>query len=90
MTLIRAQHLWNLATGEEQYSTNGSPMFAPSTGHHLPASPMSSAQRHIGDYQYMNHSSLPGHLRGEYLGYQPPTNPLTRTRCNKLRHTTST
>ncbi|THV53590.1 hypothetical protein BGAL_0047g00440 [Botrytis galanthina] len=63
----------------ESYSNNGSPMSTPSPGRHLSASPssdmapMNSMQRHPGDYGYMNNSSLPGHLRGDYgVPSQPP------------------
>ncbi|RFU23587.1 hypothetical protein B7463_g12750, partial [Scytalidium lignicola] len=74
----------------EQYSTNGSPMSTPSPGRHLSASPNSepapmSAQRHMGEYQYMNHSPLPGHLRGEYLSHQQP--PTTAPYSNVMRPT---
>lgn len=57
----------------EQYSVTGSPMSTPSPSQrHLSASPHSdlapmNQMRHPGEYQpYMNNSSLPGHLRGDY------------------------
>ncbi|CAL3969157.1 unnamed protein product [Diplocarpon coronariae] len=66
----------------EQYSNTGSPMSTPSPGHrNLSASPnselapLNNMHRHPGEYQYMNHSHLPTHVRGEYhmQGPQPPT-----------------
>ncbi|KAH7419092.1 hypothetical protein BKA64DRAFT_5249 [Cadophora sp. MPI-SDFR-AT-0126] len=66
----------------EQYSNNGSPMSTPSPGQrHLTASPhsdlapMNGMQRHPGEYQYINNSHLPGHVRGDYhmQGQLPPT-----------------
>ena len=57
----------------EQYSNNGSPMSTPSPSQrNLSASPnselapMNGIPRHPAEYQYMNNSPLPGHLRGEY------------------------
>lgn len=55
----------------EQYSNNGSQMSTPSPGRNLTVSPnselapMNGMHRHP-DYQYMNNSSIPVHLRGEY------------------------
>lgn len=76
----------------EQYSNNGSPMSTPSPGQrHMSASPnselapMNSMHRHP-DYQYMNNSSLPGHLRGEYhIPNQPP--PTAASFSNGMRPT---
>jgi len=64
----------------EQYSNNGSPMSTPSplqrTNSASPNSelaPMNQLPRHPAEYQYMNNSSLPGHLRGDYnMPSQPP------------------
>jgi hypothetical protein len=76
----------------EQYSNTGSPLSSPSPGRHMTASPnselapMNSMQRHPGDYQYMNNSPLPGHLRGEYqVPNQPP--PATTSFSNGMRPT---
>jgi hypothetical protein len=77
----------------EQYSNNGSPMSTPSPGQRtLSASPnselapMNNMHRHPGDYQYMNNSSLPNHLRGDYqLQHQTP--PTTSTFSNGMRPT---
>lgn len=77
----------------EQYSNNGSPMSTPSplqrTQSASPNSelaPMSQMPRHPAEYQYMNNSSLPGHLRGEYnMQNQPP--PATTSFSNGMRPT---
>jgi hypothetical protein len=77
----------------EQYSNTGSPMSTPSPSQrHLSASPnselapMNNMHRHPGDYPYMNNSSLPGHLRGEYhMPNQPP--PTTASFSNGMRPT---
>ncbi|CZS98938.1 hypothetical protein WAI453_008465 [Rhynchosporium graminicola] len=66
----------------EQYSNNGSPMSTPSPGQrHMTASPhselapLNSMPRHPGEYQYINNSHLPGHVRGDYhmQAQQPQT-----------------
>ncbi|RDW88764.1 putative protein glass [Coleophoma cylindrospora] len=66
----------------EQYSQNGSPMSTPSPSQrHLSASPnsdlapMNPMPRHPGE-TWMQNSSLPGHLRGEYSmsNQQQPAN----------------
>lgn len=76
----------------EQYSNNGSPMSTPSPGQrHLSASPnselapMSHIPRHPGD-AWMNNSSLPGHLRGDY-GLQSQQQPPSNGYANGMRPT---
>ena len=80
----------------EQYSTNGSPISTPSPGQrNLSASPnselapMNGMHRHP-DYPYMNNSSLPVHLRGDYHiqnQHQPP--PTTAAYSNGMSRPTS-
>lgn len=77
----------------EQYSNNGSPISTPSPGGRTMSAspnselaPMNNMHRHPQDYQYMNNSSLPGHLRGEYqMPNQPP--PSTTSFSNGMRPT---
>jgi hypothetical protein len=77
----------------EQYSNNGSPMSTPSPSQrNLSASPnselapMNGIPRHPGEYQYMNNSPLPGHLRGEY--HVPSQSaPTTASFSNGMRPT---
>jgi len=77
----------------ESYSNNGSPMSTPSPGQrNLSASPssemapMGAMQRHPGDYQYMNNSSLPGHLRGDF-GVPSQAPPVSAAFTNGMRPT---
>lgn len=81
----------------EQYSTNGSPMSTPSPSRrNLSLSPnaeqlapMNGMHRHP-DFPYMNNSSLPVHLRGDYHmpnQNQPP--PTTTSYSNGLSRPTS-
>jgi len=52
---------------------------------HSELAPM-NGMRHPGDYPYMNNSSLPGHLRGDYHApNQPP--PTTVSYSNGMRPT---
>ncbi|TVY22864.1 Zinc finger protein with KRAB and SCAN domains [Lachnellula hyalina] len=78
----------------EQYSNNGSPMSTPSplqrthsVSPNSELAPMNHMPRHPAEYhQYMNNSSLPGHLRGEYsIPHQPP--PSTASYSNGMRPT---
>ncbi|KFY84711.1 hypothetical protein V500_09059 [Pseudogymnoascus sp. VKM F-4518 (FW-2643)] len=64
----------------EQYSATGSPMSTPSPGQRTHSmspnaelAPM-NMQRHMGDYPYMNNSSLPVHLRNDYAQHVPMQN----------------
>ncbi|KAF4632054.1 hypothetical protein G7Y89_g6071 [Cudoniella acicularis] len=77
----------------EQYSNNGSPMSTPSplqrtqsASPHSELAPMNHMPRHTGDYQYMNNSPLPGHLRGEYHVASQPA-PTTAPYPNVVRPT---
>ena len=57
-----------------------------STSPNSELAPMNSMPRHPGEYNYMNNSSLPGHLRGEYhMPNQPP--PSTASFSNGMRPT---
>jgi hypothetical protein len=77
----------------EQYSNNGSPMSTPSPSQrnlsispNSELAPMSGLHRHPGDYPYMNNSSLPVHLRGDYhVANQAP--PTTASFSNGMRPT---
>lgn len=82
----------------EQYSNTGSPMSTPSPGQRTLLSPSPNSElapmnnmRHQGDYQYMNNSSLPGHLRTDsHNVYQqpPPTSAsYSNSNANGMRPT---
>jgi hypothetical protein len=89
----RSSHPGRQRSDGEPYSTTGSPMSTPSplqrTQSASPNSelaPMNHMQRHPQEFQYMNTSSLPGHLRGEYpIQNQPP--PTTAPFANNMRPT---
>lgn len=77
----------------EQYSNNGSPMSTPSPGQrHLSASPhselapLNNMHRQPGEFQYINNSHLPTHVRGEYHN-QGPQVPITASFSNAMRPT---
>lgn len=78
----------------QEYSQNGSPMSTPSPGQRTMSmspnselAPMNNMNRHPADFQYMNNSSLPVHLRGDYMQNpnQPP--PTTAAYSNGMRPT---
>lgn len=79
----------------EQYSNNGSPMSTPSPGQrdlslspNTDLAPMANMHRYPSDNSYMNNTSIPVHLRGDYqMQQQPQPMPSTSAYTNGMRPT---